>query len=118
MKRLIDKDPFTGIETWHEYDHAEKKTKIYYVPTRDLDPALDYCKALANDEEHTKHGFKEDWWHYGFVPDSVRLKWFVEEGIPFSDAQAYNRKLNQPEYKYLKTTAKHHGARDQQIFLA
>lgn len=118
MKRLIDTDPVNGIQTWHEHDPVSKETRVYYVPTLDLDPTLDHCKALASDEERTKRGMKEDWWHYGFVPDSIRLKWWIEEGIPFTDAEAYNRKLNQPEYRYLKVTSKHHGAKDTQIFLA
>lgn len=117
MKQLIDTDPLSGIQTWHEYDHVEKQTRIYYVPTRDLEPAIDFCKRRANDDDYTKAGMKEDFWHYGWVPDSLRLKWLIEEGVPLNDAESYNRKLNQPEFKYLKTTAKYHPAKDSQIFL-
>jgi len=116
MRRLLGVDE-GGIQEWHEYDPVTKQTRIYYVPTQDLDSALDQCKTLANADDYTKQGIKQEWWHYGWVPDSLRLKWLVEEGIPLTDAEAYNRKLNQPEYKHLKVTHKHHPAKDQQIFL-
>jgi len=115
MKRLMDTDPYTGIQTWHEL--VDGQTRIYYVPTRDLDPALDHCLALANDESYTKAGMKEDWWHYGHVPASVMLKWFVEEGVPFTAAEEYNKRLNRPEYSRLKVTHKHHGTVDKKIYL-
>lgn len=112
---MMDTDPFTGIQTWHELKDGE--TRIYYVPTQDLEPALDACKAAANDGDYTKRGMKEDWWHYGWVPASLMLKWFCEDGVPFTAAEEYNRRLNQPEYKDLKVTQKFHGTRDVKIYL-
>ena len=108
MKRLIDFDPFSGIETWHEYDAVDKKTRIYYVPTRDESPSLDITAALRNDEDFTKKGIKNDWWKYAYIPNSLMLKWHVEEGIPLFDAEEYNKKANTPDYKFLKYTTKHH----------
>lgn len=108
VKRLIDYDPFTGIETYHEYDPINKETRIFYEHTRDVSGAVDVCKALANDDDFTKKGIKEDWWRYAHIPNSLMLKWHVEEGIPLFDAKEYNKKANQPEYKFLKYTTKHH----------
>lgn len=108
MKRLLDYDPLTGIETWHEYDHIEKKTKVHYVPTRDVDPELSALTALANDESFTKQGIKNEWWHYAHIPDSVLVKWYVEEGIHPDDTDALFKKVNDPDYKRLKTTHKFH----------
>ena len=108
MKRLLSFDPVTGIETWHEYDHAEKQTRIYYVPTRDVDPTLSTLKRMANDDELTKRGIKNEWWLYGHIPDAVLLKWYVEEGIHPDDTDAMFKKLNDPDYKYLKATHKYH----------
>lgn len=117
MKRLIDFDPFTGIETWHELDHAEKKTRIYYVPTRDETPTVDYCKAIANDGDVWKRGVKEDWVPYAHIPNSLMLKWHIEEGVPLYDAYEYNRRANRPEYNALKLTTKHDGAKDHKIYI-
>lgn len=118
MRRLLDTDPLTGIQTWHEYDATEKKTRIFYVPTRDIADGLDACKMLANDDDYTKKGIKQEWWHYGWVPDALMLKWLVEEGVPLDDAEEYNRRLNWPEYKHLKVTTKYHPAKDSKIFIA
>ena len=117
MKRLIDYDPFTQTETWHEYDAVDKKTRIYYVPRTDADAQLDMCKDMANDEARTKEGIKRDWWHYGFVPNWLMLKWHVEEGVPLFDAEAYNKRLNRPEWSGFKVTHKHHGETDRKIYL-
>ena len=117
MKRLIDRDYLTGIETWHEYDSLTQETRIHYQPFVDMDDTLTICRSLADDDARTKKGIKEDWWHYSFIPDWLQLKWYVEEGVPIGDAEAYNMRVNRPEYRYLKTTAKFHGSKDKQIFL-
>lgn len=109
MRRLIDTDPFTGIQTWHEYDHAEKKTRIIYLPTRDEAPTLDIIADFRNDDDNWKRGVKNDWVKYAHIPNSLMLKWLVEEGVPLYDAEAYNKKANTPEYSRLKYTTKHHG---------
>jgi len=106
MKRLLDTDPFTGIETWHE--KVGDETIITYVPTRDVAIEVDLCKRFANDPEYTRKGIKEDWWHYAHIPAAVMLKWHCEEGIPLFDAHEYNKKVNQREYRDLKVTAKWH----------
>ncbi len=115
MKRLLDYDPFTGVETWHELVGSE--TQISYVPTWDAQTSIDYCQNRANDTDYTSRGIKEDWWQYGHVPNWLMLEWNVRHGIPIGDAEAYNRMLNRPEYKYFKTTHKHHGVDDKKIFL-
>lgn len=107
-KRLLDYDPVTGIETWHEYDAAEKKTKIHYVPTRDESPSLDIVAALRNDDDFTRKGIKQEFWRYAYIPNSLMLKWHIEEGIPLFDAEEYNKKANTPEYSLLKYTRKVH----------
>lgn len=105
----MDYDPFTGVETWHEYDHDDQKTRIYYNFTRDESATVDLCKAAAGDTSYTQQGIKQDWWHYAHIPNSLMLKWHVEEGIPLFDAEEYNKKVNTPDYKWLKVTQKHHG---------
>jgi len=79
--------------------------------TQDVEKILEVNKALANNDEYTKNGFKNEWWHYATIPNIIIEKWLNEEGI-----NAYNddhwpkvfQKLNSPEYRYLKTTAKFH----------
>lgn len=115
MKRLMDFDAFTGIETWHEL--KDGNTYIYYVPRSDADAQLDYCKSLASADDYTKQGMKADWWHYGHVPNWLMLKWLIDEGVPIGDAEEYNKRLNRPEWNGFKVTHKHHGETDRKIFL-
>ncbi len=108
MKRLLDYDPLSGIETWHEYDAIAKTTKLHYVPTRDSDPTLDYLTDLANDPEKSRSQIKNNWWLYAHVPDALLMKWHCEEGLDINDTQAILRKVNSPDYKRLKATALTH----------
>ena len=46
MKRLLDYDADTGIQTWHDYDHHTKETVIAEV--QDVAPVLEANKAARN----------------------------------------------------------------------
>jgi hypothetical protein len=51
-------------------------------------------------------------WHYASIPTGLQMKWLIEEGLDVYDDNHWPRilrKLNDPEYKYLKTTNKYHG---------
>lgn len=106
--KLIDVDPLTGLETWHEYDHNEKKTIISYK--QDVQRGLDHSKALQNDPEAWKTGVKKDMALYAHIPDIVLLQW-KKEGVDITDTQALFKMVNKPEYAYLRTTTKRHLAR-------
>lgn len=107
--RHLSTDPITGIITYHDYDPQTDTTKLIYVS--DTEGCLDNNKALANDSQHTRQGMKNDFLHYASIPAGVQLKWMIEKGV-----DVYNRHhskevlalVNQPEYRYLKTTSMHH----------
>lgn len=109
MKRILDYDPVTKITTTFDYDHVTDMTII--GREQDISGILEMNKLLANSDEYTKHGFKEDWWHYATIPNIVIEKWLNEDGIDVYNKEhrkAVYKKLNQPEYRYLKTTSKMH----------
>lgn len=104
-KRLLDYDPLTGTYTYHDYDHATKKT--YITTEQDVEQHLKLNKASYNDDN--KQGVKQDWWHVAHVPNSVIHKWLNEEGINFYSSDPWHvkkvkEKLNSNEYKYLRVT--------------
>lgn len=109
MKRIIDYDPLTGVSTWFEY-HPE--TDMTVVATmQDAATLLDQNKALANDTDRTSKGIQKGWWQYASIPNIVIEKWRNEHGIDLFKKEHWNavfKKLNDPEYRYLKTTAKWH----------
>jgi hypothetical protein len=108
-KRVLDYDPLTRITTYFEY-HPETDTAVTFRE-QDVSLILEANKVLQNNDEVTKRGIKNGWWHYAVIPNIVIEKWLNELGV-----NVYNKDhskkvfqlLNQPEYRYLKTTTKMH----------
>lgn len=98
MKRLLDVDPLTGLETWHEYDATTETTVLSYH--QDAEPLLDACKR-DNNHADKKLG---DMAHVASIPPSVQLKWFVELGVDMfnPDHKGRVRQLLDTDYKFLK----------------
>lgn len=108
-KRLLSHDALTGISAFHEYDSQTDETKIIY--TGDSTPYLEQSKAEANDDDQTKIGIKAGFWRYASIPPAVQIKWLVEHGVDVYNkdhGEAVGKLVNSPEYRYLKTTTKHH----------
>lgn len=103
-KRLVDVDDFTGVRTWHDYDDLTDTTTIHHDQIG-VDEMLARNKALQKEgAAHFKHD--KEFWHAAHVPNSVIMKWKVEEGIDFYNPDHWNavkRKLNSSEYAHLRT---------------
>ena len=105
-KRIIDYDPYTGVTTTFDYDHSNDITII--GREQDIQPALERNKALQLDEQYSKDGIKASWWHEAFIPNIVIEKFKNEFGLDIFNKNhigAIKKKLNDPEYLYLRTTA-------------
>jgi hypothetical protein len=111
-KRVLDYDTFSGITTSVDYDYATDQTHVIREASgADIEARLDLNKSIANDDDITKNGIKDGWWHYAEIPNIVIEKWIAEYGINLYDKnheKAVYRLLNQPEWRYLKTTSKYH----------
>jgi hypothetical protein len=108
-KRVLDYDPLTGMTTHFDYIPETDTTVI--SREQDVSTILDINKALQNNEQITKDGIKEGWWQYAKIPMIVIEKWINEHGVDVFNKdhqKAVFRLLNQPEYRYLKTTTKMH----------
>jgi hypothetical protein len=109
VKRIVDYDPFTGMTTTFDYDHVSDTSII--GREQDVSVLLDVNKALQNDESYSRKGIKNDWWHYASIPPLIIEKWRNEFGIDVFNKdhlKAVYKKLNDPEYLYLKTTSGFH----------
>lgn len=111
MKRLFDHDPATGVT---EIFHYDQMTGDVHIETlQDVAPILDKNKFLANSDEYTKQGIKNEMWQYAHIPLVVQLKWLQKYGRESDPMKKGNEKLlfsllNDPEWRYLKTTNKIH----------
>ena len=113
MKRILDHDPVSGVTEVFQYDHMTGD--VHITTEQDVSRILEQNKALANNEEYTKQGIKKEMWNYAHIPTVVQLKWLVKYGPENDPMKKGNEKLlfsllNDPEWKYLKTTNKIHTA--------
>lgn len=109
MRRLLSHDPITGLDTWHEYDSQTDETRI--ITTGDAEPYLEANKIRANDTQLTKNGIKNGMWLYASIPPGVQVKWLIEHGVDIYKKEhgpQMSRLLEDPQYKFLKTTEKRH----------
>lgn len=109
MKRVLDYNPLTGESVIFNYDEASDRLTLTHQ--QDVNRILDQNKALANDSDRTKQQIKDDMVHYASVPNSVILKWQLEKGVDVFNTKHRKKVfqlLNDPEYRYLKTTEMHH----------
>lgn len=108
-KTLFDHDPLTGMTIW--WHENELTGEVAFEYEQDVEPILEENKALQNMDEVTKQGFKNEFWRYASIPNGIQMKWLLEEGLDVYDKNAWPqvmRKLNDPEYRHLKTTGKYH----------
>ena len=106
MKRVLDYNPLTGESVVFNYDDATDVLTL--VHEQDVSGILDQNKALAADTDRTKKQIKDDMLHYASVPNSVILKWQLEKGVDVFNTKHRKKVfklLNDPEYRYLKTTS-------------
>lgn len=114
IKKHFDFDPLTGITEIFHYD--ETTGTAYIESLQDVEPQLEENKRLQNNDDYTKHGIKNEFWNYAHVPAIVQLKWLQKYGPQNDPMKKGNEKLlfrllNDPEWRYLKTTNKIHTAK-------
>ena len=103
-RRLVGRDPDTGMAVWHEYDELADATTIAHE--QDCAAYLEANKALANAEDRGFVSGARELRRAASIPNAVVLKWLVEEGIDVMNPDhwpAVRRKLNDPEWRHLRT---------------
>lgn len=95
--------------TWHDYDPQTDEMTIGY--SADSTPVLEANKSMQNSTEHSKKGIKQEFWQYASIPAEVQVDWLINKGVDIHNrdhAKKMFQLLNDPEYRYLKTTAGYH----------
>jgi len=107
-KRILDVDPLTGRTDYFHYDEHNDISTIETV--QDVQPFLDMSQGMRNDEEITKKGIKNGWWHYAHLPDIVITKMIQEDGVNPYDPNNSKKvgQLIEDKYQYCKLTTRKH----------
>ena len=108
MARLLEITE-SGLEKWFHYDPIEKKSTVEYKQP-DLEPVLEWTKALRLASEYSKQGIKKEWWHYMHIPDIVICKLRFEHGLDVwnKDHQKRIFEVINRDFPYLKVTEGKH----------
>ncbi len=99
MKRLLSRDPLTGIETYY---HDNQDGKIHLETVQDLEPYLRANKELQK-ETFDK---RKEVWPVATVPNTILLKWAHEAGVDFGSkehGEVIKKRLNDPDNRAFRT---------------
>lgn len=116
VAEFFDYDPATGIRHDFEYDEATGNATIF--TTEDVEPLLKHAATIRNNNL-ADDGIKESWFHYAYLPLSIMLKMKFEKGINAFDPREQDRVIKEinENYPHLKTTTKHVGGKQRQIYI-
>lgn len=107
MSIIFDYNPITGVTT--HFDYCPINDEITLTSEQDCTSLIDYMTQLRNNEEYSKNGIKEEWWHYATIPAIVEIE-LRKKGLNIYDKNATKailKEINQ-NYPALKATTKTH----------
>lgn len=107
MAILFDHDHLTGVSQYFDYDPL--KDEVSLTSVQDISGFMDHLQRLRNDEEYSKKGMKQDWWHYASIPAIVEIE-LRKKGIDIYDKNATKRIIKEinENYPWLRATSKRH----------
>lgn len=100
MKRVLTRDPLTGITTWHDYDPLEKKITLY--DEQDVTAIVEENKKLQNGSFDRR----KDIWPAATVPMVILIGWAREAGVDMNSkefGEVVKKKLNDPDFRAFRT---------------
>ena len=109
MRRIqLDHDPLSGTTEFLEF----QDDKMRIVRSQDVSGFLDSAKSLANSEDYTRKGIKQDQWHYARIPNVILEEMKAKHHADWNDKNDTGHKkffsvLN-AHYPAFKTTAWNH----------
>jgi hypothetical protein len=101
----VEYDELTGTKT----TYGSEDGKMIVKSEQDVEPHLDYSRALQNAPEYAKQGIKNNFQHVCHIPNTVLMQMKTEHGFDGFKANAkelvaFLRK-HRDKYGYLFTTA-------------
>lgn len=103
-RRLLDYDADLRVKVEHEHDAATGKSR--FLTTQDVEPILESNKQRQTSGYDGYMDREKAFRHAAHIPDVVWMKWKIEEGIDIFNKDhlpAIKRKLDDPEWRHLRT---------------
>jgi len=107
MPLFFDYNPDTGITQYFDYDPVNDE--ITLTSEQDCTSLIDQMTRLRNDDDYSRNGMKQEWWHYATIPAIVEID-LRKKGLNIYDKNATKailKEINQ-NYPALKATTKTH----------
>jgi hypothetical protein len=109
MRRIqLDHDPLSGTTEFLEF----QDDKMRIVRSQDVSVFLDSAKSLANSEDYTRKGIKQDQWHYARIPNVILEEMKAKHHADWNDKNDKGHKrffsILNAHYPAFKTTAWNH----------
>jgi hypothetical protein len=100
MKRVLTRDPLTGITTYFHHDPLEKKITLH--DEQDVTAIVEHNKALQKESIDKK----SDLWPVASVPYVILMQWAKEAGLELNSkefGEVVKKKLNDPDNRAFRT---------------
>lgn len=100
-KRLFKDDPDRGLKIW--WESTDDGFVLHYE--QDAAPILE-SNAIKRSQGRDYYARDKDLWKAASIPIGVAYKWLIEDGIDVYEDSHWPRvkkKLNDPDWRYLKT---------------
>lgn len=65
---ILDYDPLTGVRIDLDFVEEGNSTKVVMTHKQNVQSILESSKMLANSDDYTRKGVKQDQWHYARLP--------------------------------------------------
>jgi hypothetical protein len=103
MSDFFEYDPLTGIRTDTSWD--ENTQQMTLIRTADVEPVLNWTKAVSNEVGMNRQDIREGWWLYAKLPPIVILQ-MRAKGIDVFDQNDQKRMFQEinEHYPWLKAT--------------
>jgi hypothetical protein len=110
MSDFMEIDPISGIRSDFKWNENDQEYTI--VRTADVEPVLDFTKAVANEVGINREDIQKGWWLYAKIPPIVEVQ-MRAKGIHVGNPDHHARMLAEinTHYPYLKTTTGNDGGR-------
>lgn len=113
MSDFMEIDPVTGITTDFKWNENDQQYTLHR--SQDVEPVLDFAKAMAN-EGLNREDIQKGWWLYASIPPIVIVQ-MRAKGINIYDPSHEKRMLEEinTHYPALKCTTGNLGGRQKLI---